>query len=102
MKEKLDAIWRLITRIFWLVLLGVTLVALAALFAPKYVQYNELSQRVHAMQETNRELATAIRRLESNQRRIVSDRAFAERTARELGMAKPDEIVFKYFPSDTD
>lgn len=102
MKEKLDAIWRLITRIFWLVLLGVVLVALAALFAPKYAQYNELSRRVHAMQESNRDLATAIRRLESNQRRIVSDRAFVERTARELGMVKPEEIVFKYFPGDTD
>ncbi len=102
MKERLDAIWRLITRVVWLVVLGGIILAFTALFTPKYAQYKELNQRVRAMQQSNRELATAIRKLESNQRSFISDPAFVERTARELGMVKPEEIVFKYFSDDID
>ncbi len=102
MKERLDAIWLVLTRIFWLILLGGVIIGFAALFTPKYAQYSELNQRVRTMQESNSELETAIRRLESYQQRFASDRSFVERTARELGMAKPDEIVYKYFANETD
>ncbi len=102
MKERLDAIWLIITRVFWLIVLGGIVVGFVALFTPKYAQYNELNRRVREMQESNRELASAIRRLESQQQRFVSDPSFVERTARELGMAKPGEIVYKYFSNDID
>ncbi len=102
MKERLDAIWLIITRVFWLIVLGSIVVGFFALFTPKYAQYNELNRRVREMQESNRELASAIRRLESQQQRFVSDPSFVERTARELGMAKPGEIVYKYFSDDID
>ncbi len=102
MKEQLDAIWLIITRVFWLIVFGGIVVGFVALFTPKYAQYNELNRRVREMQESNRELASAIRRLESQQQRFVSDPSFVERTARELGMAKPGEIVYKYFSDDID
>ncbi len=100
MKEKLDAVWRVIVRVFWIVLAGICIVAFLTFFTPKYHQYNELNKRIRDMQQNNRALKTAIQRLEMRQRRFVSDSSFVERTARELGMAKPGEIVYKYFPGD--
>lgn len=98
--KRLDAIWRIITRVFWLIVIGACIAGFMALYTPKYYQYNELSRRIRAMQEGNRDLETAVRRLEMRQRRFLSDPAFVERTARELGMAKPGEVIYKYFAED--
>lgn len=99
--KRLDAIWTLITRVFWIVVFGGCIAVFLALFIPRYSQYNRLNQRIREMNETNRELEAAVRRLEMRQQRFVSDPAFVERTAREIGMARPNETIYKYYPDES-
>ncbi len=99
--KRLDYIWLLITRMFWVMLLGGCVVGCVFLFAPKVEQYNELNRRLRDMQASNRELKAAVQRLELRQQRFSADPAFVERTARELGMAKSGEVIYKYFADET-
>lgn len=100
--KRLDAIWLVITRIFWLALIGGGIGLIVVMAAPKYYQRNELNRRIRDMRERNRDLERAVHRLEIQQQRFVTDPAFVERTARELGMARPGEVIYKYFAEDIE
>ena len=87
--------WVLIYRFAWIVLVILCLVGLACIFLPKCEQYRELQQRKVVLQRENEQIEAAVKRLQQKQEMLQTDRAFVERTARELGMAKAGETIFK-------
>ena len=48
------------------------------------------------LQKENQRLETEIANLRTKQERFTSDPAFVERTAKEMGMIRTNEIVFKF------
>jgi cell division protein FtsB len=84
--------------------LGMLAVALAAvlvfMFLPKYGRLRELQREKDGLEDGNRALEEQIRDLQDKRERFTSDPAFVERTAREAGMVKPDETVYKFVPAN--
>lgn len=88
--------WVTIYRVAWgLVIILITIAVISA-FVPKAQRYNESYKKRAEHQEENRHLAEELKKLRDKQERFNSDPAFVERTAREIGMVKPNEIIFKY------
>jgi cell division protein FtsB len=73
-------------------------VGLAYIFFPKLQALRELHQKKERTDEQNRRLEARIAALRLDQERFHSDPSFVERTARESGMVKPNETVFKFAP----
>lgn len=71
-------------------------IALISAFVPKIRRYQESYVKREEFRDENRRLAEEVKKLRDKQERFTSDPLFVERTAREIGMVKPDEIVFKY------
>jgi cell division protein FtsB len=91
-------LWVLLYRFAWLVVFASCVVAVIFVFLPKARDYQDLQKRKQALEQGNAKLETQIRGLERNQQRFRADPEFVERVAREQGMAKPGETVFR-FPS---
>jgi len=88
--------WVTIYRVAWgLVIILITIAVISA-FVPKVQRYNESYKKRAEHQEENRHLAEELKVLRDKQERFNSDPLFVERTAREIGMVKPNEIIFKY------
>lgn len=88
--------WVTIYKVAWGIVVILVTVALISAFIPKIQRYHESYSKRAEHQEENRHLAAEVKKLRDKQERFSSDPAFVERTARESGMVKPDEIVFKY------
>ena len=87
--------WVVVYR-FAIVLVAIFVVfALICLFLPKCHRYQELQRRKLALSESNAKMESRVRQLESNQTRFETDPEFVERVARQQGMAKPGETIFK-------
>lgn len=91
-------LWVLLYRFAWMVVIASCVVAVICVFLPKARDYQDLQKRKQALEQGNARLETQIRGLERNQQRFRTDPEFVERVAREQGMAKPGETVFR-FPS---
>lgn len=88
-------IWKIIYK-FMVVLLIVLLgIGTASIFSPPIKSIRKYHQRRLELQEENRQLEEQIRDLAEKQARFKSDPAFVERTARENGMVKSNEVVYK-------
>jgi cell division protein FtsB len=71
-------------------------VGLACVFFPKLQALRELHHKKERTEAQNRRVEARIAELRRNQERFHSDPSFVERTARESGMVKPNETVFKF------
>ncbi|MBM4143717.1 MAG: septum formation initiator family protein [Lentisphaerae bacterium] len=80
------------------VLAVLALVGVVFLFLPKCSRLRALQREHMAAQEHNAALEAEIRDLQTRRERFDSEPAFVERTAREAGMLKPDETVYKFLP----
>jgi len=87
-----DTIYRIATGI---VVVLLTIVVICA-FVPKVQRYQESYTKRAEHIEENQRLAQDLKNIRSKIDRFASDPSYVERTAREAGMVKPDEVIFKY------
>jgi len=92
--------WTMTYRFAWLVLVLLVVIGLACVFIPKFREMNDLRQRRDDLQREGRATEAATRELRVKRERFSSDPRYVERVAKEAGMVKPGEIVFK-FTNDT-
>jgi cell division protein FtsB len=87
--------WEVIYRVAWVLLIILCVVGIVCIFLPKCRNYHEQQERKARLEEENRGIEAATRDIQMRQERFQRDKAFVERTAREQGMAKPGETVFR-------
>ena len=88
-------------QLFWIVcapLVLFFLIGCLGIFLPKCQEFQALQRVKDARAEEIKRLREEIRVEESKCMRYECDKEFVERTARELGMVKPGETVFKFTP----
>lgn len=88
--------WTVINRFVWVALAVLVLVGMGFMFVPLIHQDRELQRRESALREEIRLDQERMRELQLKQERFRSDPAFIERIAHELGLAKPNETVFRF------
>jgi cell division protein FtsB len=77
-------------------------VGLAMVFVPRWQEYRDL-QRRRAEAEARLQLhEEMLHRLKENQERFHRDPRFVERLAHDLGMARHDEIIFRFRERDDE
>ena len=87
--------WVLIYRFAWIVVVVLLVIGMICIFLPKCHSYQELLRKKADLDAENARLELSTRQLEQNQQRMQNDPAFVERVAREQGMAKPGETIFR-------
>jgi cell division protein FtsB len=93
--------WIIIYRAAWGIVIVLVTVFLISTFIPKIQRYHESYNKRAEHQEENQRLTEDLKKLRDKQERFTSEPSYVERTAREIGMVKPDEIVFKYTNGET-
>jgi cell division protein FtsB len=88
--------WVTIYKTAWIVAIVLVTVTTIWLFVPKIQQYRESYRKRAEYKEENRQLGAEVKQFRDKQERFTTDPSFVERTAREMGMVKPNEIKFKY------
>lgn len=88
--------WVLLYRIAWIVVVVSLVIGVVCVFLPKCYSYQELKRRKQALEESNTKMEASIRAIEKKQERFRSDPEYVERVAREQGMVKPGETVFRF------
>ncbi len=88
--------WRLIYRFSWALLGVLVIIGLLCVFTPKCRSLSRLQTTRNTLQEQNEAKEEEIKDLKIKQERFTTEPAFVERTARESGMVKPDEVVYKF------
>ncbi len=87
--------WVVIYRVAWVMLVILCVIGLTCIFLPKCQQYRELQIRKGKLGQETAQIEAGIKGLQANEERLQTDRGFVERTARELGMVKPGETVYR-------
>lgn len=97
-------IWEWIYRIAWGILIVLCLAGVVCAFLPEVRRLTELQEKRAALQEETNRIEAHVKDLQTRQARFASDPLFVERTAREAGMSRSNETVFKVIhdrgPSD--
>ena len=88
--------WVTMYRFAWGVLIVLCAIGLACVFVPKCRSLQDLHQEKVVLEEENSGAEGRIKDLRVKRERFASDPLFVERTARESGMVKPHETVFKF------
>ncbi len=88
--------WVLLYRIAWVVVVVAVVVGVVCIFLPKATSFQELQKRKLALQESNARLEARAQQLDENEHRFRTDPEFVERVAREQGMAKPGETIYRF------
>jgi len=92
--------WRVIYKFAWILLIVIVPVGIGCMFAPRCSNLRFLHQKRAAIAEENRRTEETTRELRARQERFLSDPLFVERVAREAGMVKSNEVVFRVAPDD--
>ena len=87
---------RTIIKVALLALGCLIIVTLICVSVPKYAKLHEFERRRDHLRKESQELAEKTQDVRTKRESFVSDPSFVERTAREIGMVKPDEVVFKF------
>ncbi|MBU0676643.1 MAG: septum formation initiator family protein [Verrucomicrobia bacterium] len=88
--------WVLIYRFSWGVLAILIIVGVACMFWPQYMEYRENQRRVDELEQEIQLEEELLKSLKRKQERFRSDPRFVEQIAREMGLAKSGETVFKF------
>jgi cell division protein FtsB len=88
--------WVAVYRFGWILLVLLAIVGLLFIFLPKYNAFCEMRKQQMEKKDENRRIEARISDLRTNQERFLADPAFVERTARETGMVKPHETIYKH------
>lgn len=89
-------VWKTIYRISWIVLTALILAGIFCIFGPKFNSLRKMQQDKNELKQENQLLESKIATLRTKQERFSSDPKFVERTAKEMGMIRTNEIVFKF------
>ena len=89
---------------FWVLLYRAALIAVAVaiaiavvcVFLPQENRLRVLQSKKVALQETTSKQEARLRELDDDQNQFRKNREFVERIAREQGMAKPGETIFRF------
>ena len=73
----------------------VALIIGVSLFLPRYQKLQRLQARRIQLEKDNRQIEEKVNSLAEKQRRFGSDPDFVERTAREAGMVKSNEVSYR-------
>jgi cell division protein FtsB len=92
----MDYWWRIIYRVALVLLAMVVPVGIACFFLPKCDRLRVLQSQKTVLEDENQRIEALTRELRAKQERFATDTNFVERTAREVGMAKSNEIVFRF------
>jgi len=87
--------WVIVYRIAWGLLIALFAVGVTCVFLPQCNRLRELQRQRVNLEEQNRHTEALTRELKDKQDKFDSDPAFVVRTAREIGLAMPDETVYK-------
>jgi cell division protein FtsB len=87
--------WGVIHRIALVVLIVLLAIGAVFVFLPPSQSIRQYQRKRLALQAENERLTEQIQELTEQQARFRSDPAFVERTAREAGMIKTNEVIFK-------
>ena len=88
--------WVIVYRVAWGAAILLLIIVAMTFFIPKNKALQDYQKRRGLLQQENRQTEAVVNDLKERQDRFNTDPAFVERTAREAGMVKKDEIVFKF------
>lgn len=88
--------WKLIYKSASVALGVLMLIALAAVFWPKWKEYRNYEQRREEARRQIQEEEERYLHLKTQQERFRTDPRFVEQVAHDLGMAKTNEVLFKF------
>ena len=88
--------WVTVYRFSWGVLGILLFVGVLCIFLPQYNRYQQLEQKEAQLQEEIRREESLLNEYQLRQKRFRTEPQFVERVAHDMGMAKPDEVLFKF------
>lgn len=94
--------WVTIYRFAWIALGVLVLIGMGFMFVPLIQEDREYQRRENVLREEIRHDEERIRELRLKQERFQSDPAFVERIAHEIGLAKPNETIFRFVDEEPD
>lgn len=93
-------VWKAIYRVSWIILAALILAGVVCIFGPKFSSLRKMQKDKNELKKENQRLETEITMLRTKQERFTSEPDFVERTAKEMGMIRTNEIVFKFEDSE--
>ena len=91
--------WTTIYRVSYGILGGLALIGAVCMFTPKWREHSHVLSEKRNIEHEIEAKKQDIKRLQIRQDRFTSEASFVERTARECGMIKRGEIVYKFPPA---
>lgn len=91
-----EGIWKTLHRFSWVSLVLLLLIGALAMFWPQYKRYMDYQKREQALEQTIHAKKVATLKLKNDRERFETDPDFVERMAHELGLAHPDETLYKF------
>ena len=88
--------WLIIYRFAWALLGLLLVIGLLCIFVPKCNTLRALQQKRTVLQQENSEIESAVKEMRTMQEEFQSDPEFVERVARESGLIKSNEVVFRF------
>jgi len=88
--------WTKIYRLSWILLVVILIISIICLYLPKCRQLRRMQKEKSAKIEANRIKQNSITEHKAWQDKFETDPSFVEKTARESGMVKENEYVFKF------
>jgi cell division protein FtsB len=94
--------WQVIYKSSWVALGVLFAIGIVCVFWPQVQQHREYQRHEAELQaeiELEKEITAHLKR---QQERFQNDPRFVEHVAHELGMAKPNETIFKFVPDEPE
>jgi len=93
-------LWESIYRACWIILTVIILVIIVHLFYPRWREYQTALEEKQLLEEEVRFRTEMLNALKIKQERFHNDPEFLARIARELGMARPDEVLIRFYDEE--
>ena len=87
--------WTTVYKFTFVLFVALGFVALVCVFFPKYAEYRSRQVKKGELKEEILTFEEECERSRRSQELLATDPSFIEKTAREIGMAKSNETVFK-------
>lgn len=98
--QQTEKYWNLINRIVLVAVIVMAAVGIVLAFTPKVRQMQTFQNTRDALQQRIEITLAAEQDLKEKQRRFLTDPAFVEKVAHEVGYARQDEVIY-HFPEET-
>lgn len=94
--------WSWLYRLAWISLAVLGAIGVALVFIPTWQSHQRLQRQQAEAQQQIRIYEERIHQLQADQERFHQDPRFVERLAHDLGMARPDEVIFRFKERDEE